>query len=481
MLSTGHNDLVSQYLGITGSTDATMAKTMLEACDWNLESAVDIFLESGDLDNNSVNAHPTIPDLACTGSSSREQPSFGLAGGEDDVRAPIPQQVGVLVEDDYHALPARRAVRRKITDSVFDGFRDFQREADEEEARIQGRRKQTSPKAISKRKRLQDLFRPPVDIMHQGDFQSARASSTAKKKWLLVNVQKSTEFACQILNRDVWANDTVRDIIRENFVLWQVCHNSDEGERYSLFYPVGNYPHLAVIDPRTGERMSVWENFGPKPDAAQFCELAANFLASFHDSSLITEDSKSLLSNGPLEQTEDIIDKAEEEQLQAVLEASRRETNHAKSISSSDSDETGDEDQDSLETGTFQLDNQDTSSKPLKLDECSSLLRETFGKDCTAKSMPQKLTKDCAHESTPPSSAVTVMFRFPDGSRKQVIKSNKDKLEDLSSEVEQLGYSVKQYELVRSFPRENLSDCDPTTTLEASGFHMQEMIFIQER
>lgn len=30
------------------------------------------------------------------------------------------------------------------------------------------------------------------------------------------------EFPCQQLNRDVWSNEAVRNVIKENFVLWQV-------------------------------------------------------------------------------------------------------------------------------------------------------------------------------------------------------------------------------------------------------------------
>ena len=41
-------------------------------------------------------------------------------------------------------------------------------------------------------------------------------------KWLLVNVQNTVEFACQVMNRDVWSNKVVREIMAENFILWQV-------------------------------------------------------------------------------------------------------------------------------------------------------------------------------------------------------------------------------------------------------------------
>ena len=44
----------------------------------------------------------------------------------------------------------------------------------------------------------------------------------AANKWLMVNVQNVQEFSCQVLNRDVWSNSTVKRVVHEHFVLWQV-------------------------------------------------------------------------------------------------------------------------------------------------------------------------------------------------------------------------------------------------------------------
>ena len=73
-----------------------------------------------------------------------------------------------------------------------------------------------------KKRTLEELFKPPLDIMFKGDWQSARDAATAAKKWLLVNIQDAGEFLCQTLNRDVWSNDAVKTIIREHFLFWQV-------------------------------------------------------------------------------------------------------------------------------------------------------------------------------------------------------------------------------------------------------------------
>ena len=39
----------------------------------------------------------------------------------------------------------------------------------------------------------------------------------------------------------------------KKIVRCQVAHDSDEGLHYATFYTVRNYPHISVIDPRTGE------------------------------------------------------------------------------------------------------------------------------------------------------------------------------------------------------------------------------------
>ena len=73
-----------------------------------------------------------------------------------------------------------------------------------------------------KKRTLEELFKPPIDMMYKGDFQSARDHASSAKKWLMVNIQDACEFQCQVLNRDVWANEAVKTILREHFIFWQV-------------------------------------------------------------------------------------------------------------------------------------------------------------------------------------------------------------------------------------------------------------------
>jgi thioredoxin-related protein len=80
----------------------------------------------------------------------------------------------------------------------------------------------SSSPASAKTKRLADLFRPPFDIMYHGEFEEARETAKEKNKWLMINIQNQTEFACQVMNRDLWSDSFVKDIIRESFIFLQV-------------------------------------------------------------------------------------------------------------------------------------------------------------------------------------------------------------------------------------------------------------------
>lgn len=83
-------------------------------------------------------------------------------------------------------------------------------------------RKVAGIKQLCKSKRLEDLFRPPCGILFLGSFMEAREHAKSLNRWLLVNIQNPQEFSCQILNRDVWSNQQIQEIVKDHFVLWQV-------------------------------------------------------------------------------------------------------------------------------------------------------------------------------------------------------------------------------------------------------------------
>lgn len=115
-------------------------------------------------------------------------------------------------------------------------------------------------------------------------WDEARAEGKEEKKWLLVNLQDMTDFNCQALNRDIWKDEAVRQLVMENFIFLQYSKTDDRAFEYISFYLSGgrhenpdNYPHVAIIDPRTGEQIKVWSGI-PFPSAAEFHSDLAEFL-----------------------------------------------------------------------------------------------------------------------------------------------------------------------------------------------------------
>lgn len=108
----------------------------------------------------------------------------------------------------------------------------------------------------------------------------AREEGRDTEKWLLVNVQDTSIFDCQVLNRDLWKDKTVQETIREHFIFLQFSKDDSKAAPYLQYYFQGsevsdNYPHIAIVDPRTGEQMKVWSG----PPAIK----ASEFLMQLHE------------------------------------------------------------------------------------------------------------------------------------------------------------------------------------------------------
>ncbi|KAF7929363.1 uncharacterized protein EAE98_005281 [Botrytis deweyae] len=134
----------------------------------------------------------------------------------------------------------------------------------------------------SKSARLAELFRPPFDLMYKLPWDSARDEGKENGKWILVNIQDNSIFDCQSLNRDIWKDPGVRDVVKENFIFMQYSKDDPRGSQYIQYYfpqkdSEAAYPHIAIVDPRTGEQVKVWSG-PPVPKPAEFLMQLVEFL-----------------------------------------------------------------------------------------------------------------------------------------------------------------------------------------------------------
>ncbi|XP_048844570.1 UBX domain-containing protein 7 [Brienomyrus brachyistius] len=488
----GLNGLIQQFTAITGATES-VGKHMLEACDNNLEMAVTMFLDGGGMVEE-----PSTSSSSAGASSSRAPPT------EEEVRAPIPQKQDILVEPEpLYGVPKRRRPAR----SIFDGFRDFQTETIRQEQEL--RNGSTVDKKLST---LADLFRPPIELMHKGSFETAKDCGQLENKWLMINIQNVQDFACQCLNRDVWSNDAVKTIIREHFVFWQVYHDSEEGQRYIQFYKLNKFPYISILDPRTGQKMVEWNHL----DAPSFLEQVTGFL---------TEHGQldGLSSHPPpakRARSESLIDASEDSQLEAAIRASLEETHYESQQTRPDSrsEEDSDAEPFSDSEGLISVDGSDEEApvqapppcpdsparhrksphkesshrkeeskknhleKPVVSQPC----RESLGTARRQNSGSRACEPGAEEHGSPgqPSDSgpkAQLMLRYPDGQREQIALSAQATLMALVRHIQSKGYPNERFELVTNFPRRKLSHLDYDITLQEAGLCPQETVFVQER
>lgn len=128
--------------------------------------------------------------------------------------------------------------------------------------------------------RLANLFRPPFDIMSKISLDTAKSEGRVSKKWILINIQDAREFQCQVLNRDFWSLTRIKLKVKDNFIFLQYQHDLANGLNYTNFYSTGQLPHIAILDPMTGERVRTWED-GVVPQVESWCSDVDEFLTEF--------------------------------------------------------------------------------------------------------------------------------------------------------------------------------------------------------
>jgi hypothetical protein len=313
--------------------------------------------------------------------------------------------------------------------SNHEAFRDFA----EETAAFQ--RGSSSSLGSEKAVKLAELFKPPFDIMFRGDFETARNEARNENKWLMVSIQ--AEFRCLTMNRDLWSDKTVKDVVKASFVFLLYGSETQEGKRYVTFYPIDNYPHLAIIDPRTGERVKMWSS---EMETAEFLTNVTDFLGRASVSGNSSTSNAPMMKNKKGEQVpsqlsrpvRNISEMTEEEQLDAAIAASL-----AGSAPESQSvvDLTRDDD-------VVVIEDEEQTTAALEPQH------ETIGIESITA---------VKRDEPPPSTGVTrVQFRLPDGKR-VVRRFMKDDLvrylfEYVRAEVE--GAQERDFELV--FSRQQL-------------------------
>lgn len=235
---------MAQFCVITGADEAS-ATHFLEASGGDVDMAVGLFIDSDG------------------------KPASGPAQSavvEDDVRKPIAPSRGVLIDEDvdygaersHWVDPRQSFATRRPTTAPFSSFTD----------RVD--------LTTERGRRLAELFRIPQEITHTGTFDSGKKEAKTQQRYLIVSLHDGSEFVCQMLNRDLWNQDSVQEFVSNNLIFMQLNTATEDGERYMRLYTVTGHPHIGLLDPRTGRLVKSWSSV-PSPvdfigDVLEFIE-----------------------------------------------------------------------------------------------------------------------------------------------------------------------------------------------------------------
>lgn len=235
---------VVEFMGITGVATPDEAQNFLEMAGGDLAQAVALYM-----------------DLQTGGRTPNDQ-----AAATEDVRAPMESFEDQIVDIEQDQRNIERLVEQDA--NAMQNRMQFDNDSGDT----------SHPSALN------SLFAAP-SFSDKRQWYECLQTGKDSQRWVFVNIQHKEVFECHRLNRDLWSDETVIEIMTANFVFWQRDTDSTEGSVFCQRYKVDvndktNLPFLCVVDPRTGQLIKswtsgAWTRGGP--------HVAADFLYSFLD------------------------------------------------------------------------------------------------------------------------------------------------------------------------------------------------------
>ena len=212
--SAERNEQIASFVEVVGES-IEKARQFLQATNWKLDEAIELFYAHPDTQLPSVS--PSV--------TQQERQSHEI--DPDYVRPPLPVRREAL----YDQRSAQWSTQPASSNW---GFWDKGND------------------------RLEALYRPPLELMFKGSFEQAKSEAARQGKWVIANIQSPKEFSSYMLNRDTWANQAVRETITATFIFLQIHDDNDEGRKLCTYYRLTEMPSTLVIDSITGQKMQAW-------------------------------------------------------------------------------------------------------------------------------------------------------------------------------------------------------------------------------
>lgn len=283
---------LTKFISITGA-DAEVARQYLQASNWECPTAVDRFYTNPPVTGENLHS----------------------IAGEEEVRSPIAATFDTLVGSPVHPLPWMSNFTQAQPTSTSEWGANWQGDT-------AGKRKSL----------LADLYKSP-EYKFSGTLQEACRLAEQQNKAVIVNIQSVQVFDSHLLNRDVWKDTVIKQMIDHNFILCQWDAVDSEGSKYIQFYNCYSLPHLAILNPSIRQEVVT---FSDKKTCMQVQEVLLGYLERNSSSkkrslpeptSEVRNAPKALASTIPARSNEDILQAG----IQASLEDYKEEIPHFKS------------------------------------------------------------------------------------------------------------------------------------------------------
>lgn len=439
VIITGQNGSYStQFIAITQSDERT-ANNYLQRCDNDLNQAVALFFQQPG-NNTPTNCNSIASTIVATTTSSaiygNQSSTIELDElayiQEHGIRPPLKPRTERLVED-IPLSPKLRGKRPRLPNFLIsDNEKDLH-------------------EVPGKRAKITTIFAPPIDITCKGSFTQVLKIAYDSKKWLLVNVQ-DYEFVSLVLNRDFWRNTTIREILKQNFILWQIESETSDAKHFSHFYDITCYPWIAIIHPLTRKLMrNVTPSLSNLVDVKQVQSNILTFTQSLQN---FIDDNTDVSGNNNEMHRSSTTYHNEDEQFQAAISASLAENGRSATLINN------------------------VSSTTL-INNVSSLFSND-DQPCCSRSQIYSLPLRSLSPGT--TDVTNILIRMPDGTRDTHAFSATHPITELFKYLESKGIILDDYEVVTAYPRSCLNVYrNGFITFEQAKLTPTATVFIQEK
>ncbi len=213
-MSIDKDTAIATMMSMTGSDDFDMITRLLEQNAWCVDLAVEEYnvFQTNQLsaaqrrDRNDNNVHNNGGGGSGRGTGGNVGNEGGNAGGGNDVR---------VVGDFRNQMRAER----NPTNQTFES------------------------------RQLQELFKAPdyAERLGADGWRGCGDKAARESKYIILNIQEPGNFWSHQLDRDVWTNDLVKDVVKCDYLLAQVWKGGDNYRDIVNAYPGVEHEELPVI------------------------------------------------------------------------------------------------------------------------------------------------------------------------------------------------------------------------------------------